>query len=284
MKEINKLVFSGGGIRGLVFIGVIKKLEELIKYNDKKVLININSISAVSAGSVIALMYLLGYSYIEMLEISLTKNFDSLKDIKIMDFINKYGLDSGNNVISWFSELMIKKNIKNDITLKEFYNKTNINFQIITSNLNRYCLKNFNYIDTPNVKVLDAIRMSISIPLVFTKKLYEDEIHVDGGLINNYPIEVFEDNLDNVLGFKLISSKKKIKEYNDINDIQSFIYNIFGCYQLQKKTKQEKYKHCTVYIDTKELTNSLDFNITPFKKNQLIQIGYSSIDEYLKTN
>lgn len=298
MKEINNLVFSGGGIRGLAFIGIIKKLQEFVKKRKnlelqdnfdiescKIPLVNIKNICAVSIGSVISLMYLIGYSYIEMLEIVLIKKFDKLKDIKIIDFIDKFGLDTGNNIIGWLKELMENKNIDGNITLMELHKKTNVNFQIMATNLNKYTLKNFNYIDTPDIKVLDAIRMSISIPLVFIPKEYEKEIYVDGCLINNYPIEVFDDNLENTLGFKLVTHGETEVDFvnQDIYDIQGYMYNIFNCYSIQKEkwiTRNEKYKVCTVFIHTKELSNSLNFNLTPLQRNKLIQIGYNVINQY----
>lgn len=298
MREINHLIFSGGGIRGLTFIGIIKKLQELIKLRKhlelqdnfdstlcKIPLIDIKSICSVSAGSLISLMYLIGYTYIDMLTIVLSKNFVDLKDIKIIDFLSKYGLDTGDKIISWLKELMLNKNVNENITMIELYNKTNVKLQIMATNLNRYKLKNFNHEDTPDVKVLDAIRMSISIPLVFVPKEYQGEIYVDGCLMNNYPIEMFDNNLENVLGFKVITNgEMEIDIVNhNISDIQSYIHNIFNCYIVQNEkhtTRNEKYKACTVYIHTKELSSSLNFNLTPLQRNQLIQVGYNAIDSF----
>lgn len=296
IEEINTLIFSGGGIRGLAFIGVFKKIQEIINKRKKlelltdfdskscKIpLININSICGVSVGSAFGLIYLLNYTYIEMLEIALTKKFTELNDIKIMDFISQYGLDTGNNIIKWLQKLMIDKNMDPDITLSELYIKTNVNLQIITTNLNKYIPFNFNHITTPNVKVLDAIRMSISIPLVFTHKTHLGDIHVDGCIINNYPIEIIQSTqkITNILGFKLINTLEDNEIHKDIHNIQSYIYNIFNCYNTQKKkyTKNKKYNKYTVSIDTKLIT-SLNLNLKPIERYELIKMGYDSLDQF----
>ena len=251
--------------------------------------INIKTICGVSVGSMFGLTYVLGYNYVEMLEEILTTKFDKFKNIKIMNFLNNYGLDTGDNLMNWLGNLMIKKGFDKDITFQELYNKTDIDFQVMATNLNKYCYTKFNYSCTPNVKVLDAVRMSISIPFVFTANKYEGDIHVDGGLIDNYPINLFADNLDNVLGFKLINhGELKSHEINEpINDIESYIYHILTCYVVQKEkhtTRLPEYKKCTVYIHTENITHSVNFGLSAIDKTKLIDVGYIAAHNFFKEN
>jgi len=297
-KEYNILINSGGGTKAVAYVGVFKKLEELI--DERKVLeqmedfkeseceipkININTICAVSAGSIFSLIYLIGFNYIEMLEEILKKNFEQLKNIRIMNFATKYGLDSGESFINWLKELMKRKDFDPEITFKDFYIKTNVDFQIMATNLNKYRYKKFNYIDTPDVKVLDAIRMSISIPFVFTTNEYEGDLHCDGGLIDNYPISLFKDNLNKVLGFKLVNHGE-LESHNvdhPIDDIENFIYHVLTCYVVQKEkhtSRNEEFKNCTVYIHTENITQSVNFGLTPQEKHKLIDIGYRVTNEF----
>lgn len=300
VKEYNTLLFSGGGFKGCAYVGVFKKLEEIIqerkiaeslpdfnKDTCKIPIININTVCAVSVGTIFSLIFLMGYSFIEMLEEVLTKKFDTLKNIKIMNFVNKYGLDSGDLLMKWIESLMIRKNVDINITLYDFFEKTKVDFQIIATNLNKYCYKKFNYIDTPNVKVLDAIRMSISIPFIFTTNKFEGDYYVDGGISENYSIRMFENNLDNVLGFKLINNGEMDTHVvnEEINDIESFIYHVLSCYVVQKEkhtTRSELFKKCTVYIHTEQIYSSLNFSLTPIEKNNLINIGYKATDDFFK--
>ena len=296
--EINKLAFSGGAIKGVAYVGVFKKIEVLIherilaessdNFDSEKCdipIFNIKTICAVSVGSIFSLIYLLKYTYAEMLEEVLTRKFDSLKDIRIMNFVSKYGLDSGAYLISWIESLMKRKNVDPSITMKDLYELTNVDFQVMATNLNKYCYKKFNYIDTPDIKVLDAIRMSISVPFLFTINEFEGDIHVDGGLIDNYPIRMFDKDLDNFLGFKLINHGEMDNHNVDerIDDIESYIYHILSCYVVQKEkhtTRTEDYKNCTVYIHTEDITQSVNFSLTAIEKNRLIDIGYKSVTNF----
>lgn len=299
-KEYNIFCLAGGGSKGVAYVGVFKKIEEIIQ--ERKLLeknsdfkececkvpfININTVCAVSVGSIFGLIYLLGFSYVEMLEEILNKNFGQLKNIKIMNFATKFGLDSGEKFINWLKELMKRKDIDPEITLLDFYEETNVDFQIMATNLNKYCYKKFNYIDTPNVKVVDAIRMSISIPFVFTMTEFEGDIFIDGGLIDNYPIGLFKDNLDKVLGFKLVNHGELESHEIDhhINDIESYMYHVLTCYVVQKEkhtSRTNEYKNCTVYIHTENITQSVNFALTAQEKHKLIEIGYHQTNEFFK--
>ena len=55
-----------------------------------------------------------------------------------------------------------------------------------------------NYKTYPELKVISAICMSSSFPLVFTPIFYQDKCFVDGGLINNYPLNncLLDNNCD----------------------------------------------------------------------------------------
>lgn len=295
-KEYNILLFSGGGIKGIAYIGVFKKLEEFKKkkellqqeenYDENKCklpILKINRVCAVSVGSIFSLIYLLNYTYDEMLEEVLKVNFDILKNIKIINLASKYGLDNGVLLMNWICGLMEKKDYNKEITLLELYNKTNVRFDIMATNLNKYTYKSFNYIDTPDVKVIDAIKMSISIPFIYTINEYEDDIYVDGGVINNYPIEMFTEDLEKLIGFKLINHGELESHTVDeeINNIEDYIYHVLTCFMIQKekeKSKNVKYYNSTVYIPTNGLKDTLNFKISKKEKMNLINTGYKQTE------
>jgi len=284
MKKIEILCFSGGGSKSLATIGVLKQLEEQAK--NKKVIVNIKEVTGVSAGSITGLAYILGYSSSELEEEILEKNFEHLKDIKITNFFSKFGLDSGKNIISWIETLILKKGFDKNITFKEFYEKTKIVFKVLSTNLSKYKYTCFDYINTPNVKVTSAIHMSICIPFYFCAQTYNNDIHVDGALIDNYPIKLYKYNLENVLGVKIVNYGEMSHhnvEYK-INSIDSFIYNVIYCFIVQKEkqtTLNDKFKKHTIYIYTNE-KNSINFILTKEEKLKLVSLGYDACKEYFE--
>lgn len=290
MKEINIIIASGGGSKAIAYIGVIKKLEEMVE--EKKILLNLKELCGVSAGSIIGLLYLLGYTYKELEEEVINKRFEQLKDIRITNFFTNYGIDSGKNIVDWIEKLVVNKGFDKNITFKEFYEKIGKKFVVIATNLNKYRYSIFDYEKTPDVKIIKAVRMSISIPFYFTCEKFNNDIHVDGALIDNYPIKLYKNNLNNVLGFKIINYGELDEhevEYK-INSIDTFIYNVIYCFVVQKEketTLNNEYKKCTIYIYTND-KNAVNFAMTKEEKLKMINTGYEAscqfFDKYAVSN
>jgi NTE family protein len=301
-KEINTLIFSGGGVKGIAYIGVLKYLDEICKkrsiveqsdnFNDEQSeipKINIKTVCGVSIGSIIGLLYVLGYTFDDLIEELNELDLPQLKNFKIKNIFTEYGFDKGLKVSNWIESLILKKGYSKKITFKQLYNIKGINLQVLASNVNKYTYTIFDTINTPDLKIKDAIRMSISIPFLFTIKEYNNDIHVDGALINNYPIKLFKDNLDNVLGFKLMSNGE-LESHNidvKIDCLEDYIYNIMKCFIVQKEketTLSYIYKDHTICIEAEDVTHILNFELTLNEKDNLINIGYESTRKYFELN
>lgn len=278
MKLIKTLLVGAGGVRTLSFIGVLKKLKEL--ENDKNIIINIDTVIGVSAGSIFGITYILGFTIEEMENEILYKNLDELKDIRYMNFLNSYGLDSGNKIIQWLHKLIEMKGYDKDITFNELFIKTKKMFSVFATNLTKYKLIEFNKDNTPDMKIVDAIRMSISIPFMFTiNKNNDGDVIVDGGLISSFPIFLYKDKLDTLLGLKLVSNGENDSDevYEEINSIENYIYHVLSCFSVQREkhiTLNKKYKDHVIFVNTKHFTQTVNFGLQPIEKKKLIEIGY----------
>jgi NTE family protein len=280
-KTINKLIFSGGGVKGISYIGVIKYFEELVKRDD--IVFSIDEICCVSIGSFLALLYVIGYTYDELYAEIMSVDLNNMKDLKIKNFLTKYGLDNGKTFTTWIESLMIKKGVSKDITLKQIWNKFGINFRVVVTNVNKYKLEVFDYKSNPNLKVVKAIRMSTSIPFVFCAETYNECIYVDGGVLNNYPIEMYSDNLDNVLGCKLMTRGEIENEDQTIDSLDSYMYHVMGCFFANKERYTTlSYKHLqhTICIDAYKITHPVNFSLDNDHKSGLIEMGYKSASDY----
>lgn len=163
MKKDITLVLSGGGARGIAHIGVI---EELVKLN-----VNIASISGTSMGALIGGIYAVGK--LEefkqwMLKVNRTKIF------KLIDFsFSTQGLVKGERI---FNEI------------KEFITDVNIEDLPIKYTATAFDLANGREVVFDKGSLYNAIRASISIPTIFTPLTLGDSVFIDGGVVNNIPI------------------------------------------------------------------------------------------------
>mgnify|MGYP000176543927 FL=1 len=166
-KIVNTLILSGGGVKGISYIGALKYLDELKTKEEYS--ITIQEIMGVSVGSIVGLLYILGYTYDEFVDEIVSKNLSDLKQLRIKNFLQRYGFDSGTRILNWIETLIIRKGYSKDITFSDIYTNFGVNFRVVATNLNKYTTKVFDKNSTPTLKITRAIRMSIGIPLV----LYE---------------------------------------------------------------------------------------------------------------
>jgi NTE family protein len=149
------------------------------------------------------------------------------------------------------------------------------------------------------MEVADAIRISISIPLFFEAievKQYDitgnhlTNFFCDGGVINNYPIKLFDSlrfnsnllrgaNMD-TLGVRFISRN----QYSKIDNLLEYIWSLALSYS---HIQQEEYYNSpmdrirSVNIDSLDIS-PIDFNINTNDETyqKLYSEGYSAVKAY----
>ena len=187
------LALSGGGIRGIAHAGVLRALED----NN----IKIDVIGGTSAGGIIAALYAIGYSpyYIYILFKRYAKDIATINNGIIMSGIraytmyrkvNYYGSNSGELLEKTFDQLADKKGIKKikDITMPiaiPTVDIAEVKKYVFTNNKPKR--NNSNYIEDINIG--KAIRATSCFPGVFNPVKYKNHMFLDGGILDNVPIE-----------------------------------------------------------------------------------------------
>ena len=240
MDVIKHIIFSGGGPIGLVQYGALKQLalNNIIKYE------NIESIYATSIGSFIGFIYLLNFEWSWIDDFFIKRPWEKLAAFSYSDYINIFynkGLVNKNILINALKPLFFAKDISINITLVEFYEITKIEFNIFATNLNNFKKEKLNYINNPNLELIDALYISCSIPVMFVPLYINECFYLDGGIFVNCPIvECIKDkncNYDEILCFNndkrssidLSNSFYKENNYNfcdnsnEINEKSNFI-------------------------------------------------------------
>lgn len=286
MKNIiNTLILSGGGTKGIVYAGVFKKIDELKNDNRYNTDININEILGVSVGSIFAFLYSIGYTGKEMVEQIYKMKTKSLQNFKIVNLLTEWGLDNGESIIEWITELCKEKGVNHMITFAELYGKYGLNLRIGVTNLSKYCFEIFDKATHGETSILRIIRLSFSLPLIYTKAEFSGDLYSDGGIINNYPIHFYKDRLDSVLGIKVLSNGEREDDISiNINSFEEYILNVIYCYMIDKERKltlSEKYSQKTIFIKT-PVKNPLNSRLKYSHKNELINIGYTTTEQYVK--
>ncbi|WP_417884726.1 patatin-like phospholipase family protein [Zunongwangia sp.] len=219
------LVLSGGGAKGLAHIGAIKAIEEAG--------VRIDYIGGTSMGAIVGSLYAAGYSSEELDSIVLSTNFNYLIQDAIprrsMTFyekenVDKYainlpfdnfslgfpsGLSKGQNIYNLMSGLTVHLNNQTD------FSKLPIPFFCVATD-----------VESGEEVILDkgslakSVAASGAIPTVFAPVKINDRLLIDGGIVNNYPVEELKKRgVDVVIGVDVqdtLLSRKKLKGVFDI--------------------------------------------------------------------
>lgn len=276
-KKIKNIVFSGACTKIFLFIGFLKYIKETYP----SILKNLTNYCGTSSGSLIACGLVLGFTIEEMEELLIKLDFSQFKDINsegILSFFDNYGLDNCSKFEKLF-RIMIKKKVGDEnITFHELYSLTHKTLIIVATNLNRKQTTYFSHKNTPYIKVVDAIIASISLPILYFPKEIDNELYLDGGITNNFAINLFKDKKQETIG-ALVMSDNKYEKINNFFDVISSI--IFSGVENQTKELVKEYKNIIVLNND---IDSTDFSIDREVKIKSIKDGYAQTYIFFKKN
>lgn len=230
------LVLSGGGAKGIAHIGIIQALED----ND----IPIDYITGTSMGAVVGGLYASGYSPKEMLGLIASKGFAHWSTGKI-DPEYTYFFTSHRDTPSFVSLNLGKDSTQITSVLPiSLINPIPMNyaFMEIFSPYTVQCGADFNRLFVPfrcvtsdvytKKKVVlgrgplgDAVRMSMSFPMIFEPIELNGVPMYDGGIYDNYPVDVMMEDFapDAVIGVNVGAGKSAPSSRNMMDQLEEMI-------------------------------------------------------------
>jgi NTE family protein len=275
------LVFSGGGAKGIAHIGILKALEE----NN----IPIDYITGTSMGGIVGAMYAAGYSPAQIEKIALSKDFQ--------DWV-------GGRYTSDYSFFFQKKSINPSIVTAKLSADSNLRFNVRSNLVNDIPLNfallelfsqasaiskdNFDNLFVPfrcmvsdvlsqtsitvsKGSLAEAVRATMTVPLIYRPIKLEDKYVFDGGLYNNFPADVMKTNFnpDVMIGSNV--SSKIFNEYPKSTDDR--LMNRLMIFMFLSKSDSTLIGKNGVYIQP-DLTGYSVSNFNPVAA--LIKKGYDA--------
>ncbi|SFP22880.1 patatin-like phospholipase family protein [Salibacterium halotolerans] len=290
-------VFAGGGVKAFAFIGALQELE--------KKEFTFERTAGTSAGALMAALIQAGYTADELRSV-----FMPLQSSTIVEetFVNerfpwlswisvywKMGLYKGDKLEKWIYELLAAKRIYTFQDLPEGSLKiiasdlTEGRLLILPDDLPKYG------VDPKRFPVALAVKMSCTLPYIFqpvkwrTKKR-NVHIIVDGGILSNFPLWLFRDEETGqcrrpVIGFQLSPSmqdeKPSPKIKNALRLYQSLFSTMRKAHDLRYISRQQAKN--IVFLPVENI-KSTQFDLDVLQKKELIQIGKTETEQFLKQN
>jgi NTE family protein len=204
------LVFEGGGVKGVGLAGAYSVLEER-GFEAKNV-------AGTSAGAITAALIAARYTADELREIIVSLDYGQFQDKgwedkiplvnRTVSILRDKGIYEGKRFYEWIKELLEAKGIRTfrDLVIEEFAEdpKYRSRLQVIASDVTGRRLLVLPRdagelgLDPDDLEVAQAVRMSMSIPFFFepvrvkNEKTGEKHTIVDGGMLSNFPVWLFD--------------------------------------------------------------------------------------------
>ncbi|NOT51765.1 MAG: patatin-like phospholipase family protein [Chitinophagaceae bacterium] len=205
-QQPRNIVFEGAGIRGIAYCGALQKMEE------NNWLQNVQRVGGTSAGAVTALTVSLGYTSEEIEQLIRNTAFKKLNDGNLffaggINRLKKYfGWYRNKKTDEWLIRIIKAKTGNADITFRQLIEKGFKELYVTGTSLNKQQLIIFSHETYPDMKIRDAVRISMSIPLYFEATFIDSkgntfyhpknkeglDVVVDGGITGNFPIRMFD--------------------------------------------------------------------------------------------
>ena len=190
---IRNLAIKGGGVRGIAFVGALRELA------GKNILNGITRVAGTSAGSMVAAMICAKYSVDEIEQLMHSLDFAKFEDDRNpFRIATHYGLYAGDYILQFVRNFLDDSpaSLNADSTFLDLKNSGSKDLYVFASDLSTFSVTEFSADKTPSVKIAEAVRSSMSIPLFFKAWQFSDgqptnHLYVDGGLIFNYPLTFF---------------------------------------------------------------------------------------------
>ncbi len=295
-------VFEGGGVKGIGLFGAAAVTEEKGYVFE--------NVAGTSAGAIVACLIAAGYKGTELKSIVQGLDYTKFKDPtleqkipllgSLLSLVLNKSLYKGDYFENWLQNHLQQKNISTfgDLVIEEYKDNPQYRYklQVIASDISRgrmlvlpHDIVNYG-INPDSLSVAKAVRMSMSIPFFFEPVILKDSTGasnyiVDGGVLSNFPVWIFDDGTPNppwpTLGYKLVDPN--MDKPHNIQSPLSLFKALFS-------TMMEA--HDARYIEDKNFARSVpiptvgvqttEFDISLQKKVELYESGVSAAEKFFQ--
>jgi NTE family protein len=287
------LVFEGGGVKGLAYAGSLAVLDEA------GITPQIERVGGASAGAITATMVSLGYRADEVKSTFMNMDFSKFEDGGFTGperLLAHYGWYKGDYFLNFIEEQIAQKTGNARSTFAEIKRPSYKDLYVIGTELTQQLSVVFSAEQSPDMAVADAVRISMSIPLFFAAPKVGDNIFCDGGVLNNYPITLFDkqryladasgdpdDDVTNTetLGFHLDNlSHPSVHTITNVVRFAGEVYEALVNIQRDLLMSSPDDVKRSVFIDNLGIKTT-DFQLTTEQKLALIESGRSATAKYI---
>ena len=243
------LVLSGGGARGIAHLGVIQALEEFD--------VPIHAISGTSAGAIVGVLYAYGFSPREILEM--------VKAISPFQLLSP--------ALSWKGALSIDVLVKflQKHIPEDNFSALKMPVYVAATNLQRGRIEFFS-----EGELYAPVAASSCVPVLFNPVEWRGSLYVDGGILNNLPVEPLDPFYEIIIGSHTNPVVDHFLPKNARQVMERSLMMAITC------NVESRINRCTHIIEPRDLGNYkvMDLSVA----DRIYQLGYDAAISYLRSS
>jgi len=277
-----RLVFSGGGIKVISIVGALVALE------DAGYVKCVKEVCGVSAGAFLAFILATGYPIGKIRDLILSLDFGVIRNMSpegFLGFPETFGIDDGTHLVKFLESMMkVALNLDPAITFADLALKGKYSLRCWATDLTTSTAKEYSAVKTPTVRIVDALRASMALPMYYTP-VHEPSTGAllsDGGIQGNLPLHHLTDDECQeslALGFSL----KTVRANETPSDLMGFINSIFACLTYGRNdAKLTRWAHTILRIPVDDYP-SWNFEASRDDRTMLFEKGVSATTTWLQS-
>jgi NTE family protein len=300
MERWCDIVLEGGGVKGLGLVGAYTEIA--------KAGYRVHRVAGTSAGAIIGSLIAAGMPVEAMLEMMKSVDYKKFRDESLVDRLGsggkaasllfEKGVYEGEYLREWLGEHLEKLGVRtfadlklNDPWAAKLPLQKRYKLVVVASDLTagRLAYLPWDYkrygLDPDKQLVADAVRASMSIPFFYEPVKLNNHLLVDGGMLSNFPIDLFDSTPDwPTFGIKLSAKPganmvaHRIKNtYDFAKALLATMINAHDQVHVDNPCTQAR----TIFVDTFKV-KATDFDIKSAEQQKLFASGQKSAREFLK--
>jgi len=301
------LVLEGGGVKGIALVGAVAVLEERGYV--------FNRIAGASAGSIVGALLAAGTPTAELVDLVKSIDYTQFQDKgredrfpggRLFSLFSQHGIYEGNYLTKWLATILEARGVRtfSDLSYGDASSilppEQRFKLVVMASDVSTGRLRRLPWDypalghDPGAVAVVDAIRASMSIPFFYEpvrlrNPATDEEIWlVDGGLLSNFPVEVFDREHGNpprwpTFGIKLSArrgTQAAPAKLDSTFDLAKSILQTMHSFHDQMHIDDPSVTSRTIFIDTFGV-KATDFDLSRDTADRLYESGRAAAEAFL---
>jgi predicted acylesterase/phospholipase RssA/FMN phosphatase YigB (HAD superfamily) len=205
-----------------------------------------------------------------------------LKGVESRQAVGSLGYFSSEAFKKWYNELLNAKVQKKGSDRTVRFSDVDFNLKIVSADVSASELVVHSRETCPDRPIAEAVAASISIPLFFQpQKIDEGNLHVDGGILSNFPAWLFFDEINQdkatpILGFELVDKTKAGKKL----DLFGYFRALLGTAISGKKRIEVRGLDNIYTVSIPVVAQTFDFDMKPEDMKGTYKEGYEAVKAF----